>query len=639
MYLVNDDMSIYVTRGDILCLNVSATQEDSGEPYEFQPGDIVRFTVYGKKDAESIYLQKDFPVVAKTDSVGILLTEEDTKIGEVISKPTDYWYEIELNPYTNPQTIVGYDEDGAKIFKLFPEGKDLVDEPTKPEDIPVVDKDLDLTSSRPVENRAISRAITLLRNDLTTVDERLTGKIKANEKTSKTLADEVAVERARIDNLITGDTPDGGELMDIRVDVDGVTHSTAGDAIRAHGIKRTVYIEDDLNLYTEPMWAVCVGTAENVPCSETGIVVNELSSVGSGWLLQRYFSNSTREAYWRTKRVGRDWSDWREYDRTKYAKWIGEGEDLNAVLEKEFYFAMCSAGAVNAPGGANSNGMVALLPFSSGDNYWLMQIWFDTDMSNIFVRQNRADVWTDWEHIYSRTKRGVTSPKTVVFMGDSVLGNNQSETGVVNLYASKTGNICHNFAFGGSRAKNHADEWAAFDAETICKSIVSGDFSKQHAAVENITTEPEYFAESVEKLAAFDFTDCDILVCNWGTNDWNGGTDYDDYFTAMSTFVETMQTAFPKMRIFKMTPTQRFKANNAGELVSGNTFTSSGVTLKEFVGKEQRFSEKYNIPVIDAFNVGINEFNRTHYFPIGDNTHHNEYGRSVLADKLAKEVY
>ena len=223
MYLVNDDLSIYVTRGDILCLNVSATQDDSGEPYEFQPGDIVRMKVYGKRDAENVVMQKDFPVVAKTDSVGILLTEDDTKFGEVISKPRDYWYEIELNPYTNPQTIVGYDEDGAKIFKLFPEGKDLKDEPTKPEDIPVVDADLDMVSSRPVENRTISRAITLLKNDLNTVDERLSGMVKATESANKDLAAEVAAEKVRFDNLIA---PDNKSLSQTLGYVESITEAT-----------------------------------------------------------------------------------------------------------------------------------------------------------------------------------------------------------------------------------------------------------------------------------------------------------------------------------------------------------------------------------------------------------------------------
>lgn len=120
MFVVNEDMSIYANRGDIVFFSVTA--DDNGTNYQFQPGDVVRFTVYGKKDAETVYLQKDIPVFEATESVSVLLGEEDTRFGDVISKPTDYWYEIELNPDTYPQTIIGYDDDGAKIFRLYPEG-------------------------------------------------------------------------------------------------------------------------------------------------------------------------------------------------------------------------------------------------------------------------------------------------------------------------------------------------------------------------------------------------------------------------------------------------------------------------------------------------------------------------------------
>lgn len=161
MFQVNDDNSIYATRGDIVFFSVEA--EDNGTPFKFQAGDVVRIKVYGKKDAETVVLQKDFSVADTTGTVEIFLTEEDTKIGDVISKPRDYWYEIELNPYTNPQTIIGYNEDGPALFKLFPEGDDIPETPVKPEDIPVVDTELDMTSNRPVENRAIARAFENLR--------------------------------------------------------------------------------------------------------------------------------------------------------------------------------------------------------------------------------------------------------------------------------------------------------------------------------------------------------------------------------------------------------------------------------------------------------------------------------------------
>lgn len=156
MFKVNEDNSIYVTRGDIVYLKVTAT--NNGSPYTFQPGEVLRVKVYGKKDCENIVLQKDFAVTNASASVEIILGENDTKIGETINKPTDYWYEVELNPFDNPQTIIGYDEDGAKLFRLFPEGDDLPEYVPDPQDIPVVDDKLDMTSTRPVQNQVIARA-------------------------------------------------------------------------------------------------------------------------------------------------------------------------------------------------------------------------------------------------------------------------------------------------------------------------------------------------------------------------------------------------------------------------------------------------------------------------------------------------
>ena len=158
MFVINEDLSIYITRGDTAFFRLSAMKDDT-EKYKFQPGDVVRIKVFEKKSCDNVVMQKLFDIEAETDTVDMMLDENDTKIGEVISKPTDYWYEIELNPFTNPQTIIGYDDDGAKVFKLFPEGDDIEDTPIEPEDIPIVDTELDTTSTRPVQNQAITRAL------------------------------------------------------------------------------------------------------------------------------------------------------------------------------------------------------------------------------------------------------------------------------------------------------------------------------------------------------------------------------------------------------------------------------------------------------------------------------------------------
>lgn len=162
MFVINsEDNSIYATRGDVVFFGVKAVDAETKYPFTFEPGDILRMKIYGKKNAENVVMQKDFAVSQTCEVVQIFLEEEDTKFGEVISKPTDYWYEVELNPETCPQTIVGYNEDGATLFKLFPEGADteINNSDIKPEDIPIVDAELDVNSARPIQNQAVARAI------------------------------------------------------------------------------------------------------------------------------------------------------------------------------------------------------------------------------------------------------------------------------------------------------------------------------------------------------------------------------------------------------------------------------------------------------------------------------------------------
>ena len=155
MFKINADLSIEITRGDAVDFIVTAKENE--ENYVFKIGDVVRFKVFEKKGCDCVVLQKDFGVESDTEEVTIVLDEADTKIGQLINKPKDYWYEVELNPDTLPTTIIGYDEDGAKIFKLYPEGRDLGSDPITPDDIPFVDKELDITSHNPVENQAIAK--------------------------------------------------------------------------------------------------------------------------------------------------------------------------------------------------------------------------------------------------------------------------------------------------------------------------------------------------------------------------------------------------------------------------------------------------------------------------------------------------
>lgn len=128
MFKISEDKTIHITRGDIAVFGVKA--KTNGTAYTFKEGDVLRINVTGKKDCERVLLRKNFTVVGDTEEVTITLTGEDTGFGGVINKPVEFWYEIELNPETEPQTIVGYDEDGPKIFRLYPEGGEIKKEVT-----------------------------------------------------------------------------------------------------------------------------------------------------------------------------------------------------------------------------------------------------------------------------------------------------------------------------------------------------------------------------------------------------------------------------------------------------------------------------------------------------------------------------
>ena len=110
-----------ITRGDTATVDITAAYSE-GESYLFQPNDVVRFKVVERKKCDHVVLQKDISVSSERSTVSVPLTSSETRIGSIINKPIDYWYEVELNPETEAQTIIGYDEDGPKIFRLYPEG-------------------------------------------------------------------------------------------------------------------------------------------------------------------------------------------------------------------------------------------------------------------------------------------------------------------------------------------------------------------------------------------------------------------------------------------------------------------------------------------------------------------------------------
>lgn len=242
MFQINEDNSIYVTRGDAGFFDVTA--DNNGERYIFKAGDLVRIKVFEKKKAENVVLQKDFPVTRDSESVTIFLEEKDTKIGKVINKPVDYWYEIELNPLSDPRTIIGYGEDGPAMFRLFPEGRDLeTDDPViAPEDIPIIDKELDLASRRPVENRVVARKLIHLTAAFDETKREMAERCDLTEQIATETNASVAVERARIDNLIAHNVTEYSKALDYLEYITEETKAKIDASVVSDGVFATLTV-------------------------------------------------------------------------------------------------------------------------------------------------------------------------------------------------------------------------------------------------------------------------------------------------------------------------------------------------------------------------------------------------------------
>lgn len=114
-----DKYTLHLTRGDRCSFKVYATEEQSGTRCYFPAGCTVTFAIVPKLGyTEGALLRKTVSVTSDTQEVEFLLTEEDTKIGDMIDKKVKYWYNVVVN---DDITIIGSDENGEKVIIIYPE--------------------------------------------------------------------------------------------------------------------------------------------------------------------------------------------------------------------------------------------------------------------------------------------------------------------------------------------------------------------------------------------------------------------------------------------------------------------------------------------------------------------------------------
>lgn len=114
-----DGKTLLVTRGDKGSVKVKKKiSEGVFEP--FYENDVVSFNLKNNFGDNEPVLRKKVIVQENTNVVTFNFSKDDTTIGDLISSPVLYQYDIAVN---EDMTILGYDDEtGPKYFKLFPEG-------------------------------------------------------------------------------------------------------------------------------------------------------------------------------------------------------------------------------------------------------------------------------------------------------------------------------------------------------------------------------------------------------------------------------------------------------------------------------------------------------------------------------------
>lgn len=132
----SDNTTLHITRGDATGVKYNRLafqfpiynhDTEQEELYEFQPEDKITFVILEKKGyTKEELLKKEFTINelgydVPTTTPELILTSEDTKVFPLLDKGKTYWYDLILNDDT---TILGFDDEGAKQFIVYPEANE-----------------------------------------------------------------------------------------------------------------------------------------------------------------------------------------------------------------------------------------------------------------------------------------------------------------------------------------------------------------------------------------------------------------------------------------------------------------------------------------------------------------------------------
>jgi hypothetical protein len=224
---------------------------------------------------------------------------------------------------------------------------------------------------------------------------------------------------------------------------------------------------------------------------------------------------------------------------------------------------------------------------------------------------------------------------SVVFLGDSVIGNSSGSLSVPGAVAGLSSAVTYNCAYPGMSAALYNQE-VDLRFPQVLESLCSGDLSvlpEDKAIYSNMKA----FQEDWSNRKAYGHL---CFFINFGLNDYFGGVplrsrDTQDIYTytgALRNAVYRLETSFPGAKIVIMSPSYTMYFSEGTE-----SFNAEGDQLMDYVTAAREVADETDHDFMDNYsNLGIDARNYARY--LDDGVHPNERGRFLMATHIVNKL-
>lgn len=225
----------------------------------------------------------------------------------------------------------------------------------------------------------------------------------------------------------------------------------------------------------------------------------------------------------------------------------------------------------------------------------------------------------------------------VLLMGDSIFGND----GEIALFLDQMCNSCVNGAFGGTRVSVRpytSDAFRFFDGVNIITALCTQTWTNQDSAATTLSSSYPWITSRLATLKAVDMSEINLLIMDWGTNDYTAGATIETITTAYGTVIDMLQETYPQLRILITTPIWRYWGTESDN-ENGDTKVYNVSTLKEIALAIESYMKDKRISVLNAYqNMPLSYNTALTYFDTDDKTHLNVVGNKVYAGLLHGKI-